>query len=294
MSQYIAMAEKIRSDFDGEDINKYISKYASDNNLNDNEKQRLVEEVNVGTFLDKLKDGEQHEDFPVADSVITHADGDKPVLESAELNKAASFSNFDIDSSMFELNFEKDTYTSPVLRKEASVEIGSEIMNSEDKWEEAERLRQDVISDFDKGLAKEASEDTLYNELGELMKIANISEGMTKTAIAVLKMNELDELALSLAENSKHSTSDILSSEAEPLAKEASDILSSLLEKTSKNILKDTKEAIGGLKNLIMYPVKHPVVAAGTVGTGMYLNSDRMNMPDKERMNMSLRSFNNE
>lgn len=292
MSQYASMAEQVRRDMKDNDIDGAISKYASSHNLNDNQKQRLVEEVNVGTFLSKLSEGTQYEDFPVASPTITHSDGESPVLSSTELNKAAS-QHFDVTSDMFSIG-KKDDYCDPdILQKAASSSLNSEIMNSEDKWEAAEEERKKAIEESSKRLTKVAHIDEVYELLSVITKSSNESEGMVKTASAVLVINDLEELAMTLLENSKHSSSDVSESIAEPLSKEASYAMERLLEKEAKNLLKDTGDVFKGLKNVVKYPVKHPIVAAGTVGGVMYAKSDRADLPDSERMKMSLRNYGN-
>lgn len=294
MSQYISMAEQVRKDFDGSDINGYIKKYASDHNLNQNETQRLVEEVNVGTFLDKLKDGTQHEDFPIAEPTVTHSDGDSPILDSVELSKAASISYDSVSESMFDLSKADIESETGLLQKVASDEINTEVMSSEEKWEEADKLREEVLSDSESGLEKMASEEEVYSALGMLTKFANESEGMVKTAAIVLSLNELDGLAIEMIENSKHSSIDVSESIAEELSKEASEALSGVLTKLSKNVMKDTGEAVKGLAKVVKYPFKHPIVTATGVGGVVYARSDRMDRPDRDRMDMSLRSYKNE
>ena len=294
MSQYITMADDIRSTYKDGDIDTHIEKYASDKGLNNNEKQRLVEEVNVGTFLDKLKDGSHYEDFPIANSVITHSDGESPVLESGELNKAASVDYSEaVSPNMFSFGLDNEL-ADPMFEKTASINtIDGHIFNAEDKWEEAEVARDELALDEEAGLEKTSAEDEAYYLLGRLVSSANMSEGITKTAAIILAKNDLDDLAVSFIENSKFSSMDISESTAEPLTKEASDSMNNLLAKTS-GLIKNLGNAAVGLKNVAMFPVKHPIVAAGTVGGGMYLNSKRMDRPDKERMKMSLRSFKNE
>ncbi len=293
MSQYASMAEQVRRDMKDNDIDGAISKYASSHNLNDNQKQRLVEEVNVGTFLSKLSEGTQYEDFPVASPIVTHSDGESPVLSSAELNKAAS-QNFDVTFDMFSFDV-KDDYCEPdVLQKVASSSLNSEIMNSEDKWEAAEEETKKVIEESNNGLLKIAHVDEVYDLLSVITKSSNESEGMVKTASAVLAINDLDELAMTLLENSKHSSYDVSASTAEPLSKEASHAMEKLLEKEAKNFLKDTGDMVKGLKDVAKYPIKHPLVTAGTAGGVMYLKSDRSDLPDSERMKMSLRNYGNE
>ena len=293
MSQFVGMSEEVRKRSDGKDIDKHIEKYASDRGLNDNEKQRLVEEVNVGTFLDKLQDGSQHEDFDVASSVITHSDGEKPVLDSAELDKAASVSYGEVNPSMFDIgNTDIDSET-PMLAKVASSQLNSEIMNSEEKWEDADVLRKAVEQDSKDGLEKNAEIDDIHTALSKVTRSTNMSEGMVKTAAAVLAMNDLGDLAVTLVENSKYSSFEIADAPAEELSKEASFDVTKLLSKTSKDAIKDAVKAAKGLKDIAVYPFKHPVATAGTVGAGLYANSERMDKPDKDRMEMSLRSFNN-
>lgn len=293
MSQFVSMAEDVRKGFDGKDIDKYIEKYASDRGLNNNERQRLIEEVNIGTFLDKLQDGSHYEDFDVASPVISHGNGEKPVLDSSELSKSASMSQWETTPLMFDIIGTDIDSESQMLQKAASSELNLEIMNSEDKWKDADALRKEVEHDLKNGLEKNAEVDDIYTSLSKVTRATNMSEGMVKTAAAVLAMNDLDELAITLIENSKYSSIEVADAPAEELSKQASSDMANLLRKTSKNAISDGIKAAKGLKDIVVYPIKHPVVAAGTVGTGLYLTSDRADKPDRDRVEMSLRSFNN-
>jgi len=293
MNKYIAMAEDIRKLSNGSDVDKVIEKYASDNSLNDNEKQRLVEEVNVGTFLDKLRDGSQHEEFAVASPVVTHGASDK-TLEPAELNKAASArSEYSISHDMFDLTQPCSNDIEYGLEKTASYSEDDSIMTSEDKWEEAERMRAEVLAEDKSGLEKLARSEEIHRELGLLTKIANESEGITKTAVAALSIAGLDELALTMVENSKFSSFDISEAKAEELTKEAAGHVKRVI-KAAKETGHDAKKAAIGLKDVLAFPVKHHYIALGTAGGLMYANSKRMDKPDEDRIDMSLRSFQNE
>ena len=293
MSRFIGMAEKVKEGFDGGDINKYIKKFASDHNLNNNEMQRLAEEVNVSSFLDKLREGKHYEDFQVVDPIVTHSNGESPVLENSELNKSASVKYNSVQSSMFDLTPVEINSESQMLKKTASSEINNEIMNSEEKWAEADNIRKEAIAEENAMMEKFNNELSMYESLSVLTKIANTSEGMTKTAASVLALNDLDELAVTMIENSKYSSFDIIEANAEELSKEAASALKLVLKKTAKNITKDTVDAAKAAGKLITYPVKHPVVGLGTVGGVAYASSNRIDKPDKDRMEMSLRSFKN-
>lgn len=293
MNKYSAMAEDVKKLAKDSDIDSVIEKYASDNNLTDNEKQRIVEEVNVGTFLDKLRDGTQHEEFPVANPIVTHGDGDV-ALESSELNKAASLNrDYSISYDMFDLSCENTHETEYDLKKTASYSEDFSVMNSEEKWEEADRMRDEVIKSDNDGLEKLARNEEIYKELGLLTKVANESEGITKTAVATLAMAGLDELALSMVENSKYSSFDIADAKAEELTKEAAGHVKRVIN-AAKETGKDAKKAAVGLKDVLAFPVKHHYIALGTAGGLMYANSKRMDRPDEDRIDMSLRSFQNE
>jgi len=293
MNKYIAMAEDIRRLSSGPDIDEVIKKYASDNSLNDNERQRLVEEVNVGTFLDKLRDGSQHEEFTVASPVITH-NNDNEVLSPAELNKSASFkSDYLVSGDMFNLSDSCSNDIEYGLRKTASYSEDESIMTSEDKWKHADAMRDKVIKEERDGLEKLAESEEIYKELGLLTKIANESEGITKTAVAALSISGLDELAVSMVENSKFSSLDISNAKAEELTKEAAGHVKRVIDAAVKTS-DDAKKAAIGLKDILAFPIKHHYIAAGAAGGLMYANSKRMDIPDEDRADMSLRSFQNE
>jgi hypothetical protein len=124
-----------------------------------------------------------------------------------------------------------DDFASPEigqLEKVASANIDDELMNIESKWEEADKKREAVLAEEKAGLEKLAKTIEVENKLGKLLKIASTSEGMTKTAVSALAMSGLDELGLTMLENSKYSSFDILDAKAEELPKEAKEIITEL------------------------------------------------------------------
>jgi len=301
MSQFISMAEDVRSNFKGSDIDGHIEKYATDKSLNDNEKQRLVEEVNVATFLGKLQEGTHHEDFPIANPIVTHDGEEDAPLESAELNKAASvdYSN-QITDSMFSFDNEDAPESLNDLSKVASVSTGDEIFTSESLWDENEAAVEEMKAEEAAGIEKLASETEMYDSLGHLTRAVSISEGMTKTAAVILAKHELNDAATSMLENSKFSHMDVVSSSAEELSKEASEILDTILEKTAKkkvdpSVLKDAGKAIvdvgRGLTSVVKFPIRNPKTALLGAGAAMYANSDRNEEPERQRLKMMANNY---
>ena len=302
MSKFISMAEEAKATLKGTDINSHIEKIATDKELNINEKQRLAEEVNVSTFLDKLKSGTQHEDFPIVGPSVTHDISEPSETLSPQLGKAASVDYSDkIQSSMFYIGCSDSSEVMNDLPKTASVTTGDEIFTSEDKWRDQEDKRTELKEMNEVGFEKLAFETESFNTLGKLTREVSYSEGMTKTAAVILSNNDLDELASSMLENSKFSHMDVVSSNAEELSKEASELMTSLLEKISKKkissgLLKDTGKTIvdvsKGLASLAKFPFKQPIATAAVTGAALYANSDNMNDSDRQRLQMMSNNYN--
>jgi hypothetical protein len=228
MSRFAILAEDAIKEYKGGDIDSHLEKIAESNNLNKNEHQRLIEEYNIGAFLKKLADGSQHEEYDVAKPVVVSSGASEKNGE--KLKKVASTAeNFNISPDMFSVDV--DDFASPEigqLEKVASANIDDELMNIESKWEEADKKREAVLAEEKAGLEKLAKTIEVENKLGKLLKIASTSEGMTKTAVSALAMSGLDELSLTMLENSKYSSFDIRDAKAEELPKEAKEIITEL------------------------------------------------------------------
>lgn len=299
MSRFTMIAEEIKRKDGGKDVNSQIKKYASENSLNKNETQRLVEEVNLANFLDKLREGTQYKDFNVADPVVTHDDSNL-TLAGAELNKAASldYKNY-INDAMFNISRPEEEYFDN-LEKTASVSIGNEIFTSEEKWERNKHTVNSLLGKEAELKQIYTNEDEINENIYLLMKTASASEGMLKTASILVAKNIGEEYFEDMIENSKYSPSDIINAKAETLSKEASNAFESLMQKVAKenpvvstakdgtDVVKNTGKAVGSAAKFLY---KHPIVSAGTALGLYYLNSRRADEPQKQRLQMMADSY---
>jgi len=235
MNKYMVLADKaIRQVTPGTDVDTLLEKIANESNLNTHERQRLVEEFNVGMFLKKLSDGTQYEEYQVANPV------EVPVVKTSgdgvELKKVAS-ENFDyskvITSDMFIIDVNDDVLLSndePMLSKVASADVDNDIYNIEEKEAAAEKERAAMMDEYKSGLEKVARDNSKLEKIARLTRIASENEGIMKTAISTLSKLGMDDVAIDILENSKYSRFDLASSTAEALPSEALSIISDLRE----------------------------------------------------------------
>lgn len=228
MNKFTIMAEDAIKSFDGTDIDKHLSKIASDNNLNAEEHQRLVEEYNVGKFLKKLADGSHHEEYDVASPVVV------PKVSSGtsdtDIKKTASIkSNYSITSDMFFLDTEEEILDTGDLRKVASANVDDYIMNSEEKWVDAELKRMEVMDELSGGLEKLSREEELYSKVATLTKLASETEGTMKTVVATLSMAGKNDIAEHMLENSKFSTFDLMKTSADTVSDDIKGLMSEIV-----------------------------------------------------------------
>lgn len=228
MNKFVAMADEAIKNHKNENIDDYLGKIASQNNLNTDEHQRLVEEYNVGAFLNKLQEGTHHEEYDIASPVRTEQ-GSASNQSSNNLEKAASEElKYVVTEDMFNVSLE-ETHTEK-LEKVASVVLNDELFASEEKWEAADIARQSIFKDKENMMEKIAAEDKISEMVQELLKTASTSEGMTKTAILSVHRLGFESEAETMLENSKFSTADIKDAVAESLTEKGTGILSSLVD----------------------------------------------------------------
>ncbi len=226
MSRFVIMAEDAIKNHNNENIDEYLNKIASSNGLNNNEHQRLIEEYNIGSFLSKLQDGSQHEEYQVASPVQSAANSES--FSGSSLGKtAADNTKYIVHEDMFHLSVDDD-FSDSSLEKVASTSIGDELFTSEEKWSKANDTLSSMLQEDENALEKVAKNNAIIQMASDLLKVSSYSEGMTKTAILSLHNIGLDTEAESMLENSKFSTSDIASAKTEPLSSDGITILSKI------------------------------------------------------------------
>ena len=231
MSRFMTMAEEAISKYKSGGVDAYLDKFAEDKGLNLEEHQRLVEEYNIGSFLNKMKDGTQHEEYEVASPVVTISSSDEG--GPSVLGKVASVNDSDkLTPDMFILSDELQITSDPELNKMAHISDDDYLFNSEEKWRKADDARKELAADTVRGLEKLASDSRLHDALSTLVKVAGESEGMTKTAISVMTSGGHRDLAEHIRYNTKFSPSEILSAKAEELPKSAFKAREEAIEET--------------------------------------------------------------
>ena len=305
MYRYTQMAEEIIKDFSGTDIDGTIAKYASDNSLNINQQQRLIEEVNVGSFLNRLKSGTQHEDFPIAEAVQANTavlELDKTASSGEGLDKTASYGAEQaplldmIDDSMFHMSLVEfdDTVAADVLSKTAGM-YDDNLYAHEEKLSEADVLRKEAGDRRELELASLIEGDAKGEIVYSLSKMASRSEDEAKGIIVLMANLDLTKEAEDVLEDSKWSTSDIVEARVgEPGADAMLNItkLAGAKIDSAKEVAQDAGKIVSNASGLVAgiakFPFKHPKTAAGLalVGYGAKKAGDNA-AADDERLRAS-------
>ena len=297
MNKFTLMAEEImKQKKDNENIDEVILKYASEHNLNKHETQRLIEEYNVGVFLEKLKEGTHHEEYDVASPV------EVPVVPSnetsnSELNKAASvYANYNIHSSMFTIDDEDNIFDSS-LEKVASFDEYTHEVALKQKDDELSAEAEAELEKIAEMQEKAFVSDVINALVEDIAEASKESEGLTKTAVLILAKEGLSNEAEDVMTLSKFASSDILSAKSEKITDDQK-ILIGLLKEASEGkagyvarLIKDVGGGVKGTYNIAKAIVKHPYLTAGTGGTIYYMNSKRAQEPDLQRLQMAVGNY---
>ena len=283
------------------DINIEIRRYANKKGLNTHETQRLIEEYNVGMFLQKMKEGTHHEEYDVADPVEIPTIGEDTSPARA-LKKTASFIPTNgISEDMFIIS--DDTHYEDALEKVASFDDSYHEEALEEKEHEKHLSAVEAISG-DIELEKQAFlNDVVSAAMQDIVETTKHEEGLVKTAAILLVKEGMWDEAEELIMLSKHSSSEILESKAMPLDGDQKRLIG-LLKEAKMGNCEDVRKCIGkpgyfrglgqdlkggatGVFNVLKLIVKHPFLTGGTAAGAYYMHSKRGNRPDIERLRMS-------
>jgi hypothetical protein len=276
MANFTVIANKVieNSHLTG-DINSSLLKIAEDYSLNNHEKQRLVEETNIGLFLDKMQNGSQYEDYTLASPVVI--DTSDSYGGTARLQKEASEHSFRVDESMFDLTPHPDLVKTAHVSETSTINIG--MMNSTEKWE---RVQSEAIEARKKELEKQASASKAmlsYDFYDSLAHQFKGSSDLIKTAIVLMSDTNPDFIQ-ELLHQSHLKKEEILKGE---ITKEAIDAVSSITQETWTTVLskraekaessfmgtvKDTQKVGKGLAAIAKYPFRNPKTTVGLLGVG--------------------------
>lgn len=213
-----AMLDSVNQSGDAPD--EVLEQIAKAQNLNEHWKQRVVEEFNILAFLQKLQDGTQHEHFQVAQPVIDeckqwlHIDWNQAAAEknSGKMEKTASYNyrspeEFFINANAFDYDGidRFDSYTVSGDRFDDTIEL--EKVAFEKKQMLQDLQDEELIKEANYHIGKE--ENHLINEL---VKIANVSPGFTKSIIYDLYKKGHYSYAEDVMVESKYKPDEIMSS----------------------------------------------------------------------------------
>jgi len=243
----------------GESPTVLLEKLASEYQLNPNWKQRVVEEYNILSFLDKLKEGTHHENFQLMEPIVDEAEQwvDVPFNEpiplkqnDSSIEKAASYENANVIVTPDMFAYGNEEY-SPF----EEIHLVADQFDDTEELEKVafyqKKLHEDIRNEE---LIKEASykiENERYKIVNELTKIANISPGVAKAVIRdLVKIAGDDETAEDVMVACKYNTQEIINSDF------MQDVTRYELQKVAK-----VSELIEELKLLI--PVKKEISKVG-------------------------------
>jgi len=299
MNKYTLIAEEImRRKKDGEDPNTLIRKYASEHDLNIHETQRVVEEYNVGVFLQKLKEGTHHEDYELANPVevaeipITAQSG------TSTLDKAASYAprKYALHAGMFSLDDPASDVDSH-LEKVASYNNFTHEDSIEERQEEAEKeAYREMASNA--ALEKKAMISSFRDAMiTDLVDASKETEGLTKTAVVMLAKEGLADEAEEVLLLSKFASSDLVQAKMEPPTEKQKALVGLLKEAKGKKegyvrrLAKDVGEGLKGTYYVAKTLAKHPFLTAGGVGAVYYAKSKRGHEPEMQKFRMTIGDY---
>lgn len=223
------------------ELDEAIKKVAKENGLTKDQHQRLVEVTNIQTFLSKLANGTQSQDFalgtPVAPEIAATAKGD-----NGALLKAASMYDVDVPEHFFQISED----AMPTLPKVAMSANDSYLFDEDGSEHEAEQELAKYASEqreIEYDVAKRTIEDTLTLSLVDEFKN---NQELIKCALAYASVSGNDDLAQLLMIDTNLTDGEILASEVNP----------------------ETLMKFAAKKNSIRRDVKKVLFAAGILGAG--------------------------
>jgi len=221
--RYVSIAKQIINEINhgGDNPEELLNKYAKEYNLNNNMKQRVVEEYNVNMFLSKLKDGNHQEHYVLLNPVINETQKWNSIIEKnnkenehkKNMTKTAFYNEeANIVFKNNSMEYEHDPLLNGSFSNKtlvSSFEYGdtSDLLKNasyKEKLREEEGFKELVKTAHYKG-------HEVINQLAnDLTKVANISTGATKTIIYDLIKEGHEDIANTVMENCKYKPNEIL------------------------------------------------------------------------------------
>jgi hypothetical protein len=275
MANYTQIATEVIEDAKTSgNIDASLKKVASNYDLNKHGQQRLVEETNVGLFLDKMQQGTQYEDHELASPIVIDTSDSYGGKQS--LVKEASVNDFHIDASMFDLTPVPELEKTAILSGYTS-SINTEMMNVEEKWDTIEKINNKKIEDELEKKASLVGINTRDEFKETVIKKLKGDPDLMKSAIAI--MGDDNDFIEELLNNSHLKQDEVLQG---VITKEAVETVTTLLNDTWSHVLKKEAEKkssfmgtmgdvdkIGkGLSALVKFPFRNPKTTVGLAGVG--------------------------
>jgi len=256
------------------DINASLSKIASLHELNNHETQRVVEEVNIGLFLDKMQQGTQHEDYELASPVEIDASsssgGSSSLEKEASVGLASKHNAFFASPDMYDISIHSD----PLMKAASFISVEDVVSESDLDW----------IGHSDKDrLKKEAQDSFVYNELKKesSAKISTTIDSfeadlaysikgdvdLVKTALALAHEDDSD-FVYTLLSDTHFKSEEILAGDISETS--ISNLNKIASEKWDKSLSKiaGIQETFNDTKTVLAYPFKNPRTSVAILGAG--------------------------
>jgi len=263
MTEYESLAQEV---VDAVSSNKNttptdeVNRLAKERGLSKEAQQRLVEETNIGLFLDKMKDGTHYEDFELANPTVI--DTASSSGSHATLEKEASFKP-SFDASAFCLTELPKVASAKALPR---TDINEGIYNMHLKTEAIEAEKREV-AELEKTARAQAEKDRQYDNW--YFDIAHSIRGdadLIKTACAYFHKSNRDlvdeilhETTLTIDEIKYGVVSDESINQLSKVAAEANPT-GGKVGSSFQNTLKDTLR-------ILKYPLRNPKTALGLGAT---------------------------
>ena len=284
MNKFTALADEFLDSMSGEDIDKSLKDFVSSRGMTISEHQRMVEEVNVSSFLRKLDKKDHIDNYPLATPVSINSMEPMVIYEGSKMEKVASVSaSMKVTDDMFSLSSGELEFT-PSLYLDSSNE---ENLMNEVSLIEKESLRKEasmkVHTESEIGRKTLIKQAAIKNATEELVVISNDSPESARAVIVGLHQDGMEKIAEEVAIQCRYNTKEIAGASVKHLDKEAK---------------AETGHAVKAMKNIISLPinavkasyhtgktiVKNPKTSAAIAGTGLLANkvadgsgSDRIN-----------------
>ena len=271
MGQYNDLAKVAMDEVkDGSSVSDAIEGVISRNGLSSDEAQRVVEEFNIGSFIEKMQEGTQHEDYKLAEPIVSPLDKVASYGNSSLSKKASE--DIHVPMSAFDLSGTDNG----VSRQDIS---GDVVMNSEEKWD-----RQKEYGTRDRNLSSHLEKKASYDQeiaAESSMLISKIkgNPDLVKTAIAISEGKTPSFIEDLMCESPLH-RDEVMDG---VVSNESIKSLYKIAAEVKKGFFNSVKGSLSDTGKVLSYPFKNPKTSVG-LGLGGYALSKTLS--DEKELDM--------